>query len=352
VAYGYQDFPPGTVESQELKNILDRAWARDVRYMSNQDLGVSARTDQWANGIDAAAELNRMMDVRRVALARFGENAIKTGRPMAQLEDVLVPLYLHHRYQVESAANVLGGQHYIYSLRGDGRTPTRPAAAAEQRAVLKALMATISPSVLALPPTLAKLIPPRPPGWGRTRELFPRYTGGAFDAVTPAVVAAGHVLGFVLADDRSARLVEQKALDPSLPGLEEVFSAVHAATFGATARTPYEIEVRRAVQRVFVDELMGLAAGAPMPQVRALATLQLQRIGNEARAAVAPTTAEQAHGNLIAMDVKRFIERPATAADIRQTPAAPPGAPIGDPGMDWLNRVLPPCSWFGFLNHE
>jgi hypothetical protein len=26
-------------------------------------------------------------------------------------------------------------------------------------------------------------------------------------------------------------------------------------------------------------------------------------------------------------------------------PNPPPGAPIGDPGMDWLNRLAPLCSW-------
>ena len=68
-----------------------------------------------------AAELDRMMEVRRAALARFGENAIRRGAPMATIEEALVPLYLHHRYQVEAAASVLGGQHYIYAMRGDGR---------------------------------------------------------------------------------------------------------------------------------------------------------------------------------------------------------------------------------------
>ena len=347
IAYGYTDFPPGTNEAQALKEILDKAWARDVRYMTNQDLGVSARTDQWSNGTDAAAELNRMMEVRRVALSRFGETAIKTGMPMAQLEEVLVPLYLHHRYQVEAAANVVGGQHYIYALRGDGRTPTRPASAAEQRAALRALMATLAPSALALPPTLAKMIPPRPPGWGRTRELFPRYTGGAFDAVTPGVVATGHVLGFLLADDRAARLVEQKALDPTLPGFEDVLAAIQTALFSATVRSPYEAEVNRGAQRVFVDELMSTASGAPMPQVRAIATLYLQRLG-ASRTGATGNTMEVAHAGLLAHDIKRFMDRPATAADIRQTPLAPPGAPIGDPGMDWLNRVMPPCSWLGW----
>ena len=282
IAYGYQDFPDGANEPQALQRILDQAWTRDIRYMTNQDMGAHARVNQWSNGTDAAAELTRMLAVRRAALSRFGENAIKRGMPMAQIEEVLVPLYLHHRYQVDAAANVVGGMHYIYAMRGDGREPVRMASAAEQRAALNALMASISPSALALPTDLLKKIPPRPSGYGRSRELFPRYTGLMFDAVSPAVAAADHVVGMLLASDRAARLVEQKAIDPSLPGLEDVIDALFNASFGATASTPYEAEVKRAVERVVVDELMDLAGSAPMSQVRAVATLKLQRRGHRA----------------------------------------------------------------------
>lgn len=345
VAYGYQDFPAGVNEEAALKKILDDAWAKDLRYMSNQDLDVGARVDQWSNGTNAATELDRMMEVRRVALGRFGENAIKTGMPMAYLEDVLVPLYLHHRYQAEAAASVIGGQHYIYAFRGDGRTPVRWAPAAEQRAALTSLMATISPAALALPQTLFSLIPPRPPGWGANRELFPRYTGGAFDVITPASSAAGMTIGFILTDSRAARLVEQKAIDPTLPGLEDVFQAIHGATFGAATRTPYESEIKRATQRVFVDELMSLAAGAPMPQVRAMATLWLQRIAAQQPVSAGGPLIEQAQAMMLANDIKRFIDRPHAPSDIRSAPATPPGAPIGDPGMDWLSRVARYCDW-------
>ena len=65
------------------------------------------RVHVWANGTDPAQELERMLQVRRVALDRFGESAIPAGRPLATLEEALVPLYLHHRYQVDAAASAL-----------------------------------------------------------------------------------------------------------------------------------------------------------------------------------------------------------------------------------------------------
>ena len=118
-----------------------------------------------------------MMQVRRNALDRFGENAIREGRPMATMEEVLVPLYMHHRYQVEAAASMLGGIDYIYALRGDGRIPMKRVSAEAQRAALDALLGTLQADELAIPSAVLDLLPPRPPGFGRTRELFPRYTG-------------------------------------------------------------------------------------------------------------------------------------------------------------------------------
>jgi len=258
---------------------------------------------------------------------------------------VLLPLYLHHRYQVEAAASVLGGQHYIYAMRGDGREPFTRATAAEQRAALKALVETITPSALALPENIVKRVPPRPDGYDMTRELFPRYTGMTFDVITPAVVAATHTFASIFKPDRAARLVEQHALDPALPGLGEVIDQVGAALVGANPAGPYEAEIARAVQRVAAEHLMGLAASADMPQVRAIATSKLEdarkRLLNMANAN--PDESTGAHALLLARDIARFLDNP----DAFKRPApivVPPGAPIGEPGWDWLGLFEPPCS--------
>lgn len=358
IRYGYQDFPDGTDEDAALQEILDDAWDRDIRYMTNQDVSANPKVDQWSNGTDAAAELNRMMEVRRVALSRFGENAIKRNMPLATMEEVLVPLYMHHRYQVEATASALGGMHYIYALRGDGREPVRSVPAGEQLAALQALLATLQPSALVLPKTLLDKLPPRPTGYGRHRELFPRYTGLMFDAITPAVVAADHVVANILNSQRAARLVEQSALDPSLPGLDAVLDKLLAATFDVEPRDPYEAEVGRAVERVVIDRLMGLGGSASMPQVRAIATLRLERMMEQLtdrvrtdrlrNQATEADWGNAAHFNLLARDITRFLERPATEFSRPATMTAPPGAPIGEPAMDWLRRIEPVCSsWDG-----
>jgi hypothetical protein len=342
IAYGYQDFPLGTDETRALTAVLDEGHKKDLWYLSNQDLDAHPRVDQWSNGTDAVAELKRMMEVRRVALSRFGEQAIRLNEPMATIEEVLVPLYLHHRYQVEAAASSVGGIYFTYALRGDGREPVRYAPAAEQKAAVDALLATLKPSELVLPADLLRKIPPRPSGYGATRELFPRYTGQMFDAIAPAVVAADLVAGYLLDDARAARLVQQHALDPTMPGLDWVLDRVLQATANPATANAYEAEIGRAVHRVVIERLMTLAGNAEMPQVRALATGRLLPYRNLTLSE--PTDAVSAHRMAIAADVRRFLDRPLAPAARLEIPAVPPGAPIGEPAMDWLRRIEPPCS--------
>ncbi len=342
INYGYRQLPKGD-EQPVLTKILDDAWAEDLRYMTNQDTDAHPRVDQWSNGVNQADELNRLMKIRRAALNRLGEHTIRKGEPMATIEEPLVPIYMYHRYSVESAASMVAGIDYIYAMRGDGRTPLKWETAANQRKALDALANTLKPSELAVPKQVLDAIPPRPPGFGRHRELFPRTTGDGFDPLSPATIASDVTIGFVLELDRSARMVAQHALDSALPGLEEVIDRLTKATFDAPVASPYETEIRRAEERVLVDRVMWLATGAPNPQVRAIAALKLSKLAARLKAETPASESEQAQHALLAADIKRFLDRPADPMKPLPAPDAPPGAPIGDPGMDWL--APPPCSW-------
>ena len=117
----------------------------------------------WDSGSNAVDELNRMMDVRATALENFSANAIRMGEPMSTLEDVLVPVYLLHRYQAEAASKVVGGLNYSYALRGDGQKITEHIPGAEQRRALDALLRTIKPETLTMPRASACKSCRRPP---------------------------------------------------------------------------------------------------------------------------------------------------------------------------------------------
>ncbi len=337
INYGYRQLPAGD-EKAALTHILDEAWSKDLIYLTNQDLAAHPKVDQWSNGINQADELNRLMKIRRAALNKLGEHSIRNGAPMATIEEPLVPIFMYHRYTVESAASMVGGIDYIYGMRGDNRTPTKWESAADQRKALDALAATLKPSELTVPKQVLDAIPPRPPGFARHRELFPRTTGDGFDPLSPATVASDVTIGFVLELDRTARMVAQHAVDPNLPGLEEVIDRLTKATFDAATANPYEAEVRRAEERVLVDRVMWLATAAPNSQVRAIATLKLTKLGNRLKADASANEAEQAQHQLLAADIKRFLDRPAEVARPLPAPESPPGAPIGDMPLDWLAR--------------
>lgn len=347
INYGYRVLPKGD-EPAALAKVLDDAWAQDLRYMTNQDTESHPRVDQWSNGVNQADELNRIMKIRRAALNRLGEHTIRNGAPMATIEEPLVPIFMYHRYTVEAAASMVGGIDYIYGMRGDGRTPVKWETAANQRQALDALAGTLKPAELAVPKQVLDAIPPRPPGFGRHRELFPRTTGDGFDPISPAAVAADVTIGFTLQLDRAARMVAQHAVDPKLPGLEEAIDRLTKATFDAPVGSPYEAEIRRAEERVLVDRTMWLAQGAPNGQVRAIASWKLGKLASRLKAEATQSEAEQAQHTLLAADIKRFLERPAETMRVMPVAEAPPGAPIGgDPGMDWL-APAPMCGWSGW----
>ncbi len=95
-----------------LEKILDEAWDADLRYFTNQDIDIHPKADQWTNGADQTLELTRLMKVRRAALDRIGVNTIRKGMPTVMIEEPLVPIYMYHRYAVESTASAIGGQDF------------------------------------------------------------------------------------------------------------------------------------------------------------------------------------------------------------------------------------------------
>jgi hypothetical protein len=342
IKYGYTDFAPGTNEDEALEDILMEAAEEGMTFISDQDArpagSAHPNVHLWDNGADAAAELNRMMEVRRVALDQFGENAIKKGMPLATMEEALVPLYLHHRYQAEATTKVVAGQYYTYAMRGDGQEPLRPVPAGEQEVALAALLRTLDPGELAIPRSILETLPPRPFRFEPHQELFNRHTGLVFDAVAPAAAAADMTLSFLFHPERASRMVQQRALYPELPGLLDIIHTFTEGIFGPSFSDPYQAEINRSVERIFVDRLIRLAGQAPMAQVRAEATRALvglhEHLGGNADGVSPP---DQAHYLLLGQDIERFMKRPYEAVPTPTAPATPPGSPIGDSGMGWLD---------------
>ncbi len=184
IIWGYSDFPADADQDAALDKIMKETLREGFKYIP--DVGGMAHplSNQWDDGVNPVDQLNKLMSIRRRRLDNFSEKAIPQGSPMATLQEVLVPIYLLHRYQVEAAAKSLGGLYFTHAVKNDGQEPTQMVEPAEQWRAFDALMATITPAALELPETLIKKIPPRPTGYPATIEIFRGYTGPTFDPIT------------------------------------------------------------------------------------------------------------------------------------------------------------------------
>lgn len=259
ITWGYQDFPKGTDQKPALKKILDDAYKKGFQFISDRDAraagGLHPAAHLWDNGKDPVEELKNVMKIRQKALSQFGENSIRKDMPMAMLEDVLVPVYLFHRYQMEAVTKLVGGMNYRYALRGDGQMITQSLSRDEQMKALSSLIAAMDPSVLILPERITKLIPPRPAGYGYTKELFKKRTGLAFDALSPAETAADMPLSFLFNSERMNRMVEYHVVYGGL-GLDEMIDALVNATWKSPRRNGMEGLIQMQSEQLLLTYLL------------------------------------------------------------------------------------------------
>ncbi len=349
ITYGYQDFPAGADEHAALDKILSDAFRRGLMYLTDQDARPASASSSvahlWDNGANVVDGLTNVMKVRAAALRRFGENNVREGAPMATLEDVLVPLYMYHRYQVEAAAKLVGGEDYTFSLRGKGDKNPQIISPEEQRRALSAVLDTLKPEALALPESLLRLIPPRPPGYGRTREDFRIRTFPNFDALAPPEAIANHVCDFLLNQERAARLVEFHARDPQYPSFGEVIDKILASTWKAPIGAGYRAEIQRTVNMEVLSSLMALASGErAQNQVRAIADFKLEELKSWLVFQKDLTRDESQKAYLLyaANQIKRFQEDP-KKMNLTKANDPPDGQPIG---MDWWTLIDREwCDW-------
>jgi len=275
--------------------------------------------------------------VRRIALAQFGLANVTAGTPLSLLEAKFLPLYLHHRYQLQAAVKTVGGLYYTYAVKTNAGT-TSPAEvqqivpAARQREALAAVLDTIKVDELAIPPRILRLIPPRAFGYeGGTQELFAKRTDPVFDPVAAAVISADLAVSRLLEPRRAARLIQFHALDRANPDFSDVVEALVARTWRTPAPTdPYHAAVRRAVQSLVVTRLMDLAADPEAStQVRAVATEWLRTIMTGDAALTTRDEATLAHLHATQEEIERFLARPDAPRKRTPPPSTPPGDPIG-----------------------
>lgn len=351
IRYGYTELPPGTDEKAGLDAILKDGLSRGLTFLTDQDArpegSASPIAHLWDNGPDAAESLRHELAVRRIGLAGFGEHNVALGQPLALLQEVLVPLYFHHRYQLEAASKVVGGLQYTFALRGDGQPPSKPVDGAAQRRALAAILDVLSPETLDLTDSVVDLLLPRPDEYQSNEEMLSGLTSPTFDPLSAAATGADMAVRLLLRPERTARLVDFHRRDPSLPGLEEVLKGMEDRLFGgALPKAERLAEVRRTEQWVLVRRLIDLARDPhAAPGVRSRVDAELRSLADRLGKKEGEG-AEAAHRTFLAREIERYLDRRGVAetAKAPEPPAAPPGQPIGMPDSGLLGG-LEDCSW-------
>lgn len=336
IAWGYSQFPPSADERRSLDKLMDDTTAAGLTYLTDDATwlpGTAAPSaSQWDDGASPVDQLRDVMAVRRRAIERFGEDNIAPGTPLSSLEDVLVPVYLFHRYQVEAVAKEIAGLRYSYAVRGGHERLPETIAAEEQRRALKAVLGTVSPAELALPARILKLVPPRAAGYERSEESFMSFTGPTFDPMGAAQTAAQLTFALLLDPQRAARLLAAPGQDPKQLSLSEVLDEVWRATWKAPAGAPPLAGVQRVVDDVALAGVLALASSPKAsPEVRALAFGKLQDLREWAVAQQprARSAEERGHLQLAVAQIRKLDVAPQESLKPSEPLPIPPGPPIG-----------------------
>jgi hypothetical protein len=275
------------------------------------------------------------MQVRRLGLDSFGINNLPEGAAMSELETRFMPLYLHHRYQLNAAIKNIGGVYYTFSVREKGGpVPAQVneiVPAERQRQALAAALSTLDVKELVISDELLKLMPPAAYGLRSPRsELFPKRTTPVFDAASAAEIAADLTFSGLLEPSRAARMIEFNSRDKANPHFREVVDALLGKVWsGPYSVNAKEAAIQRALQSLLVSELMDLAAdSSASPQVRAVATDALRSLLTKTKGVITPANA--AHYRATADDIERFLSRPDAPRKRTSPLATPPGDPIGN----------------------
>jgi hypothetical protein len=328
VAYSYSEFNANTNEKDKLNRILNAANTAGLQFISDTDArpqgGAHAFAHLWDNGKSASEELENLMNVRAQAISNFSSDNIRDGEPYSVLEDVFVPLYFFHRFQVEAATKVVGGLDYNYAVKGGNQTIVEPINVKIQKEALEQILKTISAEALAIPKSTLKLFPPRAYGYSRTRESFSSKTGVAFDPMSAAVTASDMTLELLLNPQRANRIIQQKSMDDKQLGLDEVLNEVLEASFGNVHKDSYKKEIQELINERVLLHLMNLAVSDDsFFQVKAKANEALNSFLSDYFHAKKPSYVAQYD-----MMVKQFKEHP-EKFKIENAPKIPDGSPIG-----------------------
>lgn len=328
IKYGYNE----SSDPASLNAIIKERDRSGLLYITDRDArplgGAHPYAHLWDNNANPKEELDRVLKIRRILLDDFDLDRVAPGEPVSTIEDVLVPIYYMHRYQLEANSKLIGGLEYHYSVKGDGLPSPQKIDPKLQKEAIESMVDCLKPENLGLPENLVEMIPPRPPGYGRGRENFPSRTGVMFDPLAAAENLSDRILEILFHPQRLARMEQFAAEDKEYPSFEYAVSRVRANTWEQPRRKGKEGLIQRIVELKLLYRLMAISNDPNASgYVREVAFDQVVNFP-----AGYGRNLTDDHLKFINHEIERFKSNP-SEFEIPDSPKMPDGSPIG---MDCL----------------
>ena len=332
VAYAYSDFPNYLDETTELNKIIDDASKNGLGFISDSDSrpigSAHPFSHLWDNGDVPYKELDKLIKVRRLALNNIDLNHLNNNEPYSKIEDILVPIYLLHRYQIEATAKAIGGLKYQYFVKNNKNEKIEFVDNDLQIKSLESLINVIDPKNLTLPNDLISIITPRSFRNNRTRENFESNTGVAFDYISASSSILNHTFNLLFNYQRVNRIVQQNMLNNNLMSLDKYLDIIIDSVHNFNSSNTYQIELNKNSRSIILDYIFNLYSHPALyDNGRSILLNKIFKMKNE-------LNSKNVFDNLLIKRINDFLDNPEKYIMI-QNYSIPDGSPIGDFSCDY-----------------
>ena len=333
VRYAYTDFQENENEDIKLNQIIEDAVNKGLYFLSDSDSrpvgSANPFSHLWDNGEFPYKELNKLLEVRDLALKNIDLENLVDGEPYDRIEDILVPIYMLHRYQIESTAKAIGGVDYLYFVKNLNNDKVKFVNSKLQKESLESLLNVLNPKNLVLPDNLIEILSPRSFRNPRTRENFESNTGVTFDYINASSSVINHTLTFLINPERINRIYQQNMFGENILKLEDYLTIISNSIFSNKKMSLYESSINNNTSSLFLDHLFLAFNNSKTNDLSK--SLILSSILN---------TKETLSSNLndynafLVNKINGFLDNPDKYKPIEKT-KIPDGSPIGDFSCDY-----------------
>ena len=332
VEYAYSDFSDDLDELTELNRIIENASKKGLGFISDSDSrpigSAHPFSHLWDNGSVPYKELDNLLKIRELALNNIDLNHLVNNEPYSKIEDILVPIYLLHRYQIEATAKAIGGLKYEYFIKNNKKERIEFVENDFQIKSLESLINVINPKNLTLPNDLIDIIPPRSFRNNRSRENFKSNTGVAFDYISASSSVLNHTFNLLFNYQRINRIVQQNMLDNNLISLDKYFDMIINSIYNFESSNTYQLELNKNSRSIVLDYMFNLYNHPSLyDNGRSILLNNIYEIKKD-------LNSKDPFDNLLSKRIIDFLENPEEYIMI-QNYSIPDGSPIGDFSCDY-----------------